>query len=160
MNRRPVLAVLVPAFAILHFFLHLGLGIGPGAPDFLTVALLLAVREVGIGSAGGFGFFFGLMEDSFSVLAFGANTLAMTVVGILGARTRDLFVGESPVFFFWYLLGGIWLRGLLHWVVAGESLREPFVNAVLVDGTVAALYGAVVGVIFLIPFGGGRRVVR
>ena len=109
---------------------------------------------------GGIGFFFGLMEDSFSVLAFGANTLAMTVVGILGARTRDLFVGESPLFFFWYLAIGIWLKGLVHWVVAGEGLREPFLNAVLVDGTVAALYGAVAGVLFMIPFGGGRRAIR
>ena len=160
MTRRNVLTFLVPAFAVLHFSLHLGMGIGRGAPDLLTVALLLAAREVGLGPAGGIGFFFGLMEDSFSVLAFGANTLAMTVVGILGARTRDLFVGESPLFFFWYLAIGIWLKGLVHWVVAGEGLREPFLNAVLVDGTVAALYGAVVGVLFMIPFGGGRRAIR
>jgi len=160
MRRRPVLSILVPAFVILHFFLHLGLGIGRGVPDFLTVALLLAAREVGMGPAGGIGFFFGLLEDSFSVLAFGANTLTMTLVGILGARTRDLFVGDSHLFFFWYLASGIWLRGLVHWVVVGEGLREPFKNAVLVDGTVAAFYGALVGVIFLIPFGGGGRVAR
>ena len=160
MTRRPVLSILVPAFVILHFFLHLGLGIGRGAPDLLTVALLLAAREVGMGAGGGVGFFFGLLEDSFSVLAFGANTLAMTVVGILGARTRDLFVGESPFFFFWYLAAGIWLRGFVHWVVVGEGLREPFMNAVLVDGTVGAFYGALVGVIFLIPFGGEGRVTR
>jgi hypothetical protein len=157
MSRRPVLTILVPAFVILHFFLHLGLGLGRGAPDLLTVALLLAVREVGIGAAGGFGFFFGLLEDSFSVLAFGANTLSMTLVGILGSRTRDLFVGESAGFHFWYLAIGIWGRGLVHWVVAGEGIREPFLNAVLVDGTVGALYGGLVGAFFLIPFGGTRR---
>jgi rod shape-determining protein MreD len=160
MMRRPVLSILVPALVILHFFLHLGLGIGRGAPDLLTVALLVAAREVGIGGSGGIGLFFGLLEDSFSVLAFGANALAMTVVGILGARTRDLFVGESLSFFFWYLALGIWLRGFFYWVVVGEGLREPFVNAVLVDGTVGAIYGALVGIIFLIPFGGRGRVAR
>ena len=157
MNRRPVLAILVPAFVILHFFLHLGLGIGQRAPDFLTVALLLAVREVGMGPGAGIGFFFGLLEDSFSVLAFGANTVALTLVGVLGARTRDLFVGESVAFHFWYLASGIWVKGLLHWVVAGEGLREPFLNVVLVDGSVVALYGGLVGAVFLIPFGGNRR---
>jgi rod shape-determining protein MreD len=157
MRGRPVLTILVPAFVVLHFFLHLGLGLGGGAPDLLTVALLLAAREVGMGAGAGVGFFFGLMEDSFSVLAFGGNTLSMTLVGILGSRTRDLFVGESIGFHFWYLAVGIWGRGLVHWVVAGEGLREPFLNVVLVDGTVAALYGGLVGAFFLIPFGGRRR---
>ena len=55
------------------------------------LALLLAVRETGMGWAGALGFFFGLLEDAFSVLAFGASSLAMTAVGILGSRTRDLF---------------------------------------------------------------------
>jgi rod shape-determining protein MreD len=157
MTRRPVLAFLVPALAVTHFFLHLGLGVGSGAPDLLTVALLLAARELGMGGGGALGFLFGLLADSFSVLAFGANTLAMTVVGILGSRTRDLWVGESLFFYFWYLAAGIWLRGLIHWVVSGVNPREPFLNAVMVDGTLAAVYGALVGLLLIIPFGGGRR---
>ena len=86
------------------------------------------------------------------VLAFGANTLSMTVVGILGARTRDLFVGESLAFYFWYLVIGIFARNLAHWVVAGEGLREPFLNAVLMDGSIAALYGGILGAVLVIPF--------
>lgn len=156
MKRRPVLTVLVPALIVVHFFLHLGLGIGRAAPDLLTVALLLAAREVGMGAAAGLGFFLGLMEDSFSVLAFGANTVALTVVGILGARTRDLWLGESPLFYLWYLAAGIWIRELVHWIVAGGRLTEPFAGTVLVDGTVAAIYGAAVGVVLMIPFGGGK----
>ncbi|MFO8173260.1 MAG: hypothetical protein R6T96_03185 [Longimicrobiales bacterium] len=153
MSRRSVLVVLVPTLAITHFFLHLGLGLGRGAPDLLTVALLLAVRELGTRGGGALGFFFGLLEDSFSVLAFGANTLALTLVGILGSRTRDLWLGESALFYFWYLAAGIWLRSLVHWIASGEGLREPFMDVVVVDGTIAALYGAGVGILLLIPFG-------
>lgn len=152
MNRRPILTILVPALVVLHLILHLGLGIGRGAPDLMTVALLLAARELGMGGGGALGFFLGLLEDSFSVLAFGANTLALTVVGILGARTRDLFVGESALFFFSYLALGKILRDLIHWFAAGEGIREPFLNAIVVDGTVAAVYGAVVGLVLLFPF--------
>jgi rod shape-determining protein MreD len=152
MRRRRVLAILVPGLVVLHLFLHLGLGIGRAAPDLMTVALLLAVREVGMGAGGALGFLFGLLEDSFSVLAFGANTLSLTMVGILGARTRDLFVGESLLFFFSYMVSGKLLRELIYWLVAGEGIREPFLNAVVVDGTVAAVYGAVLGVLLLLPF--------
>jgi rod shape-determining protein MreD len=151
--------ILVPLLVILHFLLHLGMGIGPSAPDLLTLALLLAVREMGTGWGAGLGFFFGLLEDSFSGLAFGANTLALTLVGALGARTRDLFVGDSLLFFFFYLAAGKWLRDLLLWIATGDAGREPFLNAVLVDGSVAALYVALVGLLLLLPFG-GREALR
>jgi rod shape-determining protein MreD len=156
MSRRPVLTLLVPLLIVLHLLLHLGLGIGRGAPDLLTVALLLAARETGLGGGAGLGFFLGLMEDSFSVLAFGANTLSLTLVGILGARTRDLFVGDSVLFFFSYLTAGKLLRNLIHWLVAGEGIREPFLNAIVVDGTVSAVYGALVGILLLVPFDRGE----
>ncbi len=151
--------ILVPILAVLHFLLHLGMGIGQEAPDLLTLALLLAAREVTMGWGGGLGFFFGLLEDSFSGLAFGANTLAMALVGVLGARTRDLFVGDSLLFFFFYLAGGKWIRDLVHWIAAGEAGREPFLNAVLVDGSLAAIYLGLFGLLLILPFG-GREALR
>ncbi|MFC1575035.1 hypothetical protein ACFL5A_00110 [Gemmatimonadota bacterium] len=154
MRRQVLLRFLIPVLVVLHFFLHLGLGIVRGAPDLLTLALLLAAREVGMGAGAGLGFFFGLLEDAFSVLAFGANALAMTVVGILGARTRDLFVGDSLLFFFWYLAGGKWVRDLIHWIVAGEGARGPVLNALVIDGSLAAVYVAIIGLLLLIPLGG------
>lgn len=157
MNRRGVLLLLVPGLVLFHFLLHIGFGIGAGAPDLLAVAVLLAAREVGMGYGAGLGFFLGLLEDSFSVLAFGGNALALTLVGMLGARTRDLFVGESLSFHLGYLALGIWARRLIHWVVVGEGMRESFTSAALTDGTLAAVYGAVVGTLLLIPFAGRRR---
>lgn len=139
----------VLVLVVLHFFLHLGLGLGPLAPDLLTVALLMVAREVPMGVAAGIGFVFGLLEDAFSLLAFGGNAIALTIVGAAGARTRELFVGDSLLFLVSYLFLGKWFRDLIHWVAVGESLREPFVDAMLVDSSIAALYVVVVGGIAL-----------
>ncbi len=156
MSRRFVLAVLVPALVLLHFLIHVGFSVGSGAPDLLTLALLLASRETRAGAGAALGFVFGLLEDAFSALAFGASALAMTVVGILGAKSRDLFVGESPLFVFVYLGLGKLLRDLIYWVAAGETVREPFVSGVLIGGGFSALYVAVVGTGLVFLLGGIR----
>jgi cell shape-determining protein MreD len=144
-SRRPIVWVLVVILSVLHFVLHVGFGVGRGAPDLLTVGLLLGVREVGLGTAAGVGLFFGLLEDSLSVLAFGANTVAMTVIGIFGALTRDLFVGDSRLFVLSYLFVGKWMRDFAQWVLVGDELRQPFTDQVLVQGGIGALYVAVIG---------------
>lgn len=138
---------------VLHFFLHLGLGYGPGAPDLLTVALLVAAREVSMGTAAGTGFVLGLLEDAFSVLAFGGNALAMTLVGAAGARTRDLFVGDSMLFMVSYLFLGKLARDVIHWIVAMDTIPQPFVQAILVQGTLAAVYATAVGILAVLATG-------
>ena len=100
----------VLGLASLHFLLHLGIGLAEVAPDLLTIALLLAAREVGMGTAAGIGFVSGLLLDAFSLLAFGANTVAMTLLGAAGARTRDWFVGDSFFFVVSYLFIGKWAK--------------------------------------------------
>lgn len=134
---------------LLHFLLHVALGLGPEAPDLLTVALLLAARRVGIGTAAGAGFVLGLLEDALSVLSFGANAVALTLVGALGAVTRDLFVGDSLLFLVSYFMLGKWLRDLVHWVMVGDTLREPFVDQILVQSVLGGFYAAVVGVVIM-----------
>lgn len=151
-----VLAILV----VLHFLLHLGFGIGPGAPDLLTLALLLGARAGGMALGAGLGFGFGLLQDAFSVLAFGSNAVAMTLVGAGGSFTRELFVGESALFVFFYLFLGKWFRDLLQWVLVGEGLREPFVREVLLGSTAAGLYMALVGMLVVAILGGGLREAR
>jgi rod shape-determining protein MreD len=141
--------LLVAALVVAHFVLHVGFGFGRGAPDLLTIGLLLAAREVGFGAAAVVGLAFGLLEDALSVLAFGANTVTMTVLGIAGAFTRDLFVGDSRVFVVSYFFVGKWMRDFLHWLMVGEGLRQPFFSEVLWQGTVAAAYAAVIGSVLL-----------
>lgn len=142
---------------VCHFFLHIGMGYGGGAPDLLTVALLLAAREIGLARAAGLGLFFGLLEDALSVLAFGANSVAMTIVAIGGAFTRDLFVGDSRVFRASYFFIGKWMRDLIHWIAVGDSVRQPFLDQVVVQGGIAALYAAAVGFVLLEVTGLGRE---
>lgn len=145
---------------VLHFLLHLGFGIGAAAPDLLTLALLLGARGGGMALGAGLGFFLGLMEDAFSVLAFGSNAVAMTVVGALGSFTRELFVGESALFVFVYLFAGKWMRDLLQWIVVGEGLREPFVQDMVIGSSLAALYLAAVGILLLVALSGGLKEAR
>jgi rod shape-determining protein MreD len=141
------------SFPILHFLMQVGFGWGHWAPDLLSVGLLLVARQVRTGTAAGLGFMFGVLEDAFSVLAFGANAMAMTVVGILGARSRDLFVGESLLFVSMYLMLGTWLRGAIHWIAAGDAVRVEAVRVLLVEAPISAVYAATVGTVLLVASG-------
>ncbi len=145
---------------LLHFGLHLSLGFGESAPDLLVVALLIAARELDIGRGAGLGFFLGLLDDAFSVLAFGANAFALTLVGMGGARTRDLFVGDSLLFMTSYLVLGKWIRDLLHWVAVGEGLRESFVDTMLIQSPISAAYAGLIGLVVIAISGLGWETVR
>lgn len=153
MRARPVVYVLGAVLVVLHFLLHVGLGIGGAAPDLLVVALLLVSREVGIGTAAGIGFAFGLLEDALSVLAFGVNSVAMALVGLAGGTTRNLFVGDSLVFLISYFVLGKFVRDFLAWVLMGSALRGPFVAQVLVEGLLGGVYAAVVGIALMAATG-------
>lgn len=152
--------IVVVGLVLLHFLLHVGLGVGDAAPDLLTVALLLTAREVGVGTAAGVGLAMGLLEDALSVLSFGANTVAMTVVGALGAVTRDLFVGDSLVFLVSYFVLGEWARDLIAWLMMGGGLRPPFLRGVVVHGFLGGVYAAAVGIAVMAVAGLWRETSR
>lgn len=149
MSRSSRLWTVVAVLAALHFLLHVGFGLGSGVPDLLTIALLVGAREARMNVGAGLGFAFGLMEDAFSLLAFGANTVALTVVGLLGSRTRDLFVGDSLLFLASYLVVGKWLRDALHWIMAGEGVRGSALESLFIQAPVQAAYAAGVGLLVL-----------
>ena len=153
MRREARVWMVVVTLCVLHFLLHVGFGFGPRAPDLLTVALLLASRELQPGVAAAAGLLLGLMEDAMSVLSFGANSLAMTLVGALGALTRDLFVGDSFVFLISYFLLGKWIRDLAHWSMVSDAVRQPFVDGMLVQAPLASLYAASVAVVVVLLTG-------
>jgi len=147
----------VALLLVLHLLLHVGFAYGTGAPDLLTLALLLAAREVGLGRAAVLGLFFGLLEDALSVLAFGANSIAMTLVAVGGALSRDFFVGDSRIFLVSYVFAGKWIRDLIHWIAMGEGLRQPFWEQVLVQGALQSLYVAAIALVLSVVVGLGNE---
>lgn len=152
---------LVAALLVIgHFVLRLGLGFGSGAPDLLTLGMLVAARELRTGSAATLGVFLGVLEDSFSILAFGGSTVALAVIGVVGSGTRDLFVGDSRIFLVSYLFLGKWARDLIQWWVVGEGVREPFLETILIQSPLSAIYLSVVGVIAVAATGGWWETAR
>lgn len=141
--------VFIVMLVIVHFVLHLSLGLGLWAPDLITLAVLLGARQLPSGGAAGLGFALGLLEDSVSLGAFGAAAITQTVVGFLGARSRDLFVGESLLFLSLYLFLGAWVQDALYYGVAQAVRRGDAVEALLLHAPLEALYVAVAGVVAL-----------
>ena len=91
------------------------------APDFLLCAALLAARRVRAGTAAGIGFALGLLEDALAVTRFGLAALVFTGISYLGARTRDVFLGDEPLFLAGYLFVGKWAADLALQIGAGTG---------------------------------------
>lgn len=144
--------ILVAFLVMLHFGLHLSLGLDTAAPDLLTVAVLLGSRQLSGGAAAGLGFGLGLLEDAVSLSAFGAAAATQTVIGYLCARSRDLFVGDSVLFLAIYLFVGTWLRDVLYYALADAVRRGDPVRSLLVDAPLGALYAAAAGVVAIVVY--------
>lgn len=157
MKRGLGLWLFVALLVALHFVLHLSLGLRASAPDLLTVAVLLAARQLNGGAASGLGFVLGLLEDAVSLGAFGAAAVTQTVVGYLGASSRDLFVGESTLFLSLYLFLGAWAQDALYYALAAAVRRGEPVEALLVVAPIQAAYAALAGVVGVLLFRAVRR---
>ncbi len=135
--------ILVLLLVTVYFFLHLALGLGVVVPDLLTIALLLAARRMRAPSAAALGLLLGLLRDSLSLVAFGADTVTLTLLGYLGSRSRDLFVGDSLLFVGVYLTAGKLLHDLVFYLMAGSALGGGIMRFVVQLPLV--LYAAVAG---------------
>ena len=146
MSRGMGYAVLVGLLVVTHFVLRVSLGFGEGAPDLLTVALLLAARRLRPSFSAGLGLVLGLLRDSLAVGSFGADALAMTVIGWLGGRSRDWFEGGTPLFIGVYLTLGVWAHHILRTVLGGVPADGSVFGALVLAPVVGALYAAAAGV--------------
>ncbi|MGH7553227.1 MAG: rod shape-determining protein MreD [Longimicrobiales bacterium] len=146
MAARPVVFIaFVAILVLLHFILHVAFGLGQGAPDLVTVAALIAARRLRGGQAAALGFVLGILDDALAITSFGASALALTVVSYLGARSRDLFEGESLLYFLVYLFLGTWLTDTIVLLVSPETLRRT-ATSLLVGLPLIALWTALAGV--------------
>lgn len=149
--------VFIALLVSVHFILHLTLGMSTWAPDLLTLSVLMAARQLNGGAAAAVGFGLGLLSDAVSLGAFGAGAMTQTVVGYLGARSRDLFVGDSMLFLSLYFFMGAWLQDALYYWVAPAVRRGETVEALLIHAPLQALYVAVAGVAAILVYRTLRR---
>lgn len=157
MKRGRAFGVFIALLVILHFALHITFGVGDRAPDLLTLAVLLAARQLTTGPATGTGFLVGLLGDSVSLSAFGAGALTQALTGFLGSRSRDLFVGDSVLFLTLYLFVGAWLQDALYFWVAPAVRQSAALNALLVRAPLEAAYVAAAGMIAILTYRAVRR---
>ncbi len=136
----------VALLVLLHFFLHLGLGLGASAPDLLTVAVLLAARRLSATPAAVLGLVLGLVQDALSLASFGAEAVTQAVLGFLGAWSRNYFVGESAAFVAVYLFVGKWLHDVIFWLLARPGTGAEALSRLLLQAPLAALYAAICGI--------------
>lgn len=142
----------IAVLVILDFTLHLALGLGAAAPDLLTVAVLLGARRLSGVAAASLGLVLGVLRDALSLVAFGAEAVALTVVAYLGARSRDFFIGESLAFVALYLFLGAWLHGAIYYFIAGEAGHGGWIARLLVEAPIGAAYAAAAGVVALLVY--------
>ncbi|HSM37418.1 MAG TPA: rod shape-determining protein MreD [Longimicrobiales bacterium] len=146
MSKGTAYALLVGLLVVAHFVLRVSLGFGEGAPDLLTVALLLGARRLRPSLGAALGLVLGTLRDSLAVGSFGADALTMTVVGWLGGRSHDWFEGGTPLFIGVYLTFGVWAHHILRTVLGGVPVDGSVVGALLVSPVLGALYAAAAGV--------------
>lgn len=144
---RTALAALVFLLAVLYFVLRVGLGLGLLVPDLIVVAVLLAARQMRPGWAAGLGLLLGMLEGSVFPLTFGASALALTILGYVGSRTRDVFSGGGLVFLAFYLFAGKWLYDIILYLVLLVDATPGPASALLLLSPPAALYAAAAGLV-------------
>jgi hypothetical protein len=137
-------AGLIALLVVVHFVLRDGLHLGFLGPDLLIVALLLAARRMRAGAVAGLGLVLGLLEGAANPFNMGASAVAFCVIGYLGARVREVVVGDNPVTLLAYLAIGKWLFDAMLWgLLASRGYAPPLETLVL--SMVAAIYAGMVG---------------
>lgn len=152
--------VLVVLLIVVHLTLHVGFGIAGAAPDLFTLALLIVARESHMAVAALWGLALGLLEDAQGLLAFGANAVALALVGAAGARTREFFVGDSYLFVGLYLFLGKFARDVVYWVAMGSDDRADGLGSLVLDAGAGALYMTLVGLVLVVTTGVLQRSAR
>jgi hypothetical protein len=144
---RIALLLLVAVLVVLHFLLRIGLGLGTLAPDLLVLALLLAAREMRAGAAAALGLFLAILEGAILPFALGALAVVFTVLGYLGARSRELIPSDSFVRLAIYLFVGKWIADVFLHLLAGRMIHPGGPSTLLLISPLAALYLALTGIL-------------
>ncbi|MGH7507194.1 MAG: hypothetical protein ACRELX_16180 [Longimicrobiales bacterium] len=146
------LGVYVVFLVLLHLILRLALGLGPGTPDLMTVAALLAARRLTGAQAAAVGLVLGVLDDALTLVAFGSAAVALALVCFLGARSRELFEGDSLLFIAVYLFIGKWLRDGVVFLLSPATRAADTVAELFVAMPIAAALAAAGGLVAMVVF--------
>lgn len=135
--------IFIIVLVVLHFGVHVAMGIRGLVPDFLTIALLLGSRRLSGAGAAGLGLALGLLNDALSITSFGALAVTYSIVGFLGARSRDMFEGDSLLFVTAYIFLGKWVRDLLYQFLAHPQPWSYMWSGALLAGLITAVGGVI-----------------
>ncbi len=94
---------------ILHFTLYRLFVQWPGTPNLLIGALLLGALRMRAGYAAFLGFTLGVLEAAMGLEGLGTISIVLTLVGYVGARSRDLLFADARHYVFIYLFFGTWI---------------------------------------------------
>ena len=133
----------IVALLVMHFLLRPLLVHLPVAPNLLIGALLLATLRLRSGHAAALGFGLGILEASMALEGMGSYALALTAVGYLGARSRDLLFADARFYVVAYLFVGTWLAEIVL-LLLGTTSPGP-VRLVAGSGLDALLTAALCG---------------
>ena len=134
---------------LLHFYLRPRFFAGPGAPDFLLLALLIFSIRSRPGTAAVAGLLVGLVDDTLSPAHFGAGMLAHTLVGYLAAWGRAVFFADNLLVNAGLFFAGTWLRNLVILLASGLSVGA-LVASLTLWSTLQAAATAVAGVLVVL----------
>lgn len=133
--------IFIFVLVVLHLVLRVAIGLGTVAPDLMTIAVLLAARRLKGSGAAALGLVLGILSDALVLTTFGALGLVNSIVGFLGARSRDLFEGDSLLFAVVYIFLGKWLHDALYFTFT-QSAQSATWGSLLTAAPVTALYTA------------------
>lgn len=147
----PSFWVFIIVLVVLHLVLHVAAGLATTAPDLMIVAVLLCARRLSGSVASAVGLALGLLTDALSLTTFGALALANTIVGFLGARSRDLFEGDSMLFIAVYIFLGKWLRDVIYFAMTRSAHAETW-GSMLTAAPIAAGFAAIAAIVSMMLY--------
>ncbi|HSJ25034.1 MAG TPA: hypothetical protein VK929_10220 [Longimicrobiales bacterium] len=143
--------IFIAVLILLHLTLRVGLALTM-VPDLLVVAALLGARRLSGAGAAFYGLLLGILADSLALVAFGATSVAFVVACFLGARSRNLFEGDSYLFIIVYVFFGAWLVEAIRFGAGGAMARGQEPMLLLTAAPLTALYIALAAVVAMIAY--------
>jgi rod shape-determining protein MreD len=141
-------AVVCAILIVLHFTLRPLLAWRAGI-DFLVIALIFGAVRLRPGGAALFGFLLGLAADSLALNAFGANALAMTVVGFAASWLKAVFFADNLALNGFFLFVGKWLFDLIFLIAERRLGGLELLMQIVVWSSLSAAVTALAGVVAL-----------